>query len=108
MLAQVASVVDGVDGDLARLKRATSAFGAFFDAVLDRYADAGIIAGMAVWAWRHESYPATGLVGLLALLGALMISYSAARAEASTGRRCSVERGEAAVQQNTFFFPRSQ
>ena len=38
---------DGADGDLARLKNMTSPFGGFFDAVLDRYADAAILGGLA-------------------------------------------------------------
>ena len=87
LLAQVSSVVDGVDGDLARLKGMTSQFGAFFDAVLDRYADAAILAGLTFWAYRFEGRPFTLMVGLLALLGALMVSYSRARAEASVSVR---------------------
>ena len=83
LLAQLSSVVDGVDGDLARLKGMTSRFGAFFDAVLDRYADAAIILVMTVWAYRFERGLVAWVVGSLALLGAIMISYSRARAEAS-------------------------
>jgi len=87
LLAQLSSIVDGVDGEIARLKGLTSPFGAFYDAVLDRYADAAIILGMILWALRSEDRPGTWLFGLLALLGSLMISYSAARSEASTGMR---------------------
>lgn len=87
LLAQLSSIVDGVDGEIARLKGLASPFGAFYDAVLDRYADAAIILGMTVWALRFDSRAGTWLFGLLALLGSLMISYSAARAEASTGIR---------------------
>jgi len=61
----------------------SSQFGAFFDAVLDRYADAAILAGMTLWAYRFEGKETALWVGLLAILGALMISYSRARAEAS-------------------------
>jgi phosphatidylglycerophosphate synthase len=81
----VSSVVDGVDGDLARLTGRASRFGAIFDAVLDRYADAAIFGGMGWWAYRHESWPAALPIGLLALTGAFAISYSRARAEASAG-----------------------
>ena len=83
--AHVSSVVDGVDGDLARLTGKGSRFGAVFDAVLDRYADGAIIGGAAWWAYKHESYPATALVGLVALVGAFAVSYSRARIEASAG-----------------------
>jgi len=87
LLAQFSSIVDGVDGEIARLKGLASPFGAFYDAVLDRYADAAIILGMTLWALRFESWPGTWPLGLLALLGSLMISYSAAHSEASTGVR---------------------
>ena len=40
VLAQLASIIDGCDGEVARLKRCQSEFGGWFDAVLDRYADA--------------------------------------------------------------------
>ena len=87
LLAQLSSIIDGVDGEIARLKGLTSPFGAFYDAVLDRYADAAIILGMILWAVRFENWPGTWPLGLLALLGSLMVSYSAARSEASTGVR---------------------
>ena len=86
--AQISSVVDGADGDLARLKDMASPFGGFFDAVLDRYADVAILAGLTYWALEFEARTADSLVlvfGLLAIAGSLMISYSRARAEATLG-----------------------
>lgn len=83
ILIQVVSVVDGVDGDLARLKRMTTRFGAVLDAVMDRYEDAVMLAGMTVYAVRFEDHTHAETVGLLALAGALVISYSRARIEAS-------------------------
>lgn len=77
------SVIDGVDGDLARATGRSSRFGAVFDAVLDRYADAAIAGGAAWWAYQHEGYPAALLVGLVALTGGYAVSYSRARMEAS-------------------------
>ena len=53
-LAQLASIIDGCDGEIARLKRFQSEFGGWFDAVLDRYA-AFLLFGL-MW---HE-YAATG------------------------------------------------
>jgi len=82
---QASSIIDGVDGDLARLTGRSSRFGAIFDAVLDRYADAAIIGGMAWWAHKHEGYPGALALGLVALTGAFAVSYSRARAEASAG-----------------------
>ena len=79
---QVVSVVDGVDGELARLKNMATRFGAVFDAVTDRYADALMLAGMTVYAVRFEDLPRAEVVGALALAGALIVSYSRARIEA--------------------------
>jgi len=82
---QLASIADGIDGELARLKGAATRFGAAFDAITDRYADAAFIVAMAVFAWRFEGLPHPELPGMLALAGALTVSYSRARIEASLG-----------------------
>jgi phosphatidylglycerophosphate synthase len=79
---QAVSVIDGVDGELARLKDRATRFGGVFDAVTDRYADAIMLAGMTVYAVRFEDHPRPGFVGALALGAALIVSYSRARIEA--------------------------
>lgn len=79
LLAQLSSVVDGIDGSLARLKGMSSAFGGFLDSVLDRYADILIVLGMVLWSLSHESYPGIWLVGFLAIGGTLLVSYTRAR-----------------------------
>ena len=79
LLAQLSSIVDGVDGGLARLKGATSTFGGFLDAVLDRYADILIFLGLTLWSFNNENYPGIWLVGFLAVTGAISISYTRAR-----------------------------
>lgn len=84
---QAVSVIDGVDGELARLKGMASRFGEVLDAVTDRYADAFMIAGMTVFAVRFEDYEHAEFAGLLALAGALSVSYSRARIEASFQER---------------------
>ena len=86
--AQTSSVVDGADGELARFKDMATPFGGFFDAVLDRYADAAILGGLTYWSITFEeraSAEITVVVGLLAIVGSLVISYTRARAEASLG-----------------------
>jgi CDP-L-myo-inositol myo-inositolphosphotransferase len=77
VLAQLASIVDGCDGEIARLKHAQSEFGGWFDAVLDRYADAVLLFGL-MW---HE-FAATGanlsiLLGFAAIAGSFLNSYTA-------------------------------
>lgn len=84
LVIHLSSVVDGVDGDLARAKRMTSLFGGVFDSALDRWADVLIIGGMTLWAVQHEDWDLAPVAGFLAIAGALMVSYSRARIEAST------------------------
>lgn len=83
ILIQAVSIFDGVDGELARLKRTATRFGGVLDAVTDRYADAAMLGGMTIFAARFEDLPQPEFVGLLALAGALSVSYSRARIEAS-------------------------
>lgn len=80
---QAVSVIDGVDGELARLKGLSTKFGAVLDAVTDRYADALMLGGMTIYAARFEDLPRPEVVGTLALAAALTVSYSRARIEAS-------------------------
>lgn len=85
VLIQVSSIVDGVDGDLARAKAMASRFGGLFDAALDRYADAAIAGGMAWWALEHEDWSQPLLVGMAAAVAFMMVSYSRARLEREGG-----------------------
>ena len=81
LLVQLSSIVDGIDGSLARLKGMTSEFGGFLDSVLDRYADILIVLGLTLWSLSHEAYSDSGiwLAGLLAITGITCISYTRAR-----------------------------
>lgn len=66
----------------------TTRFGGFFDAILDRYSDVAILGGLTYWSVSFEerlSSEAAAIIGVLAIVGALMISYSRARAEVSFG-----------------------
>ncbi len=79
LLVQLSSIVDGIDGSLARLKGVTSEFGGFLDSVLDRYADILIVLGLTVWSLSHETYPEIWIAGFLAIAGTICISYTRAR-----------------------------
>jgi phosphatidylglycerophosphate synthase len=85
MIIQVSSVVDGVDGDLARAKQMASKFGGVFDAVLDRYADAAIAGGLAWYALEHEDARGALVVGFAAVVAFILVSYSRARLEREAG-----------------------
>lgn len=78
---QAVSILDGVDGEVARLRLRTSARGAMLDGMLDRVADTAIIAGMGVWA--VSTGPAVPAVWLttVALAGSLLSMASKDRAK---------------------------
>ncbi len=68
---------DALDGVLARIYQQETSFGAFLDSLLDRYADAVIYVSMIIGRLCDV------LLGLIALTGSLLVSYSRARAEAA-------------------------
>src|SRR3984885_12078682 len=44
-----AGLFDMVDGEVARETNRVTRFGGFFDSVLDRYSDLGLLVGLLVW-----------------------------------------------------------
>ena len=91
LLAQTCSIVDGVDGDLARFKNMASRFGGFLDAVLDRYTDAIILLGLTIWAASASDGLLPWAAGFAALSGSFVVTYTRARIEDS--RRTMFDRG---------------
>jgi 1L-myo-inositol 1-phosphate cytidylyltransferase / CDP-L-myo-inositol myo-inositolphosphotransferase len=83
ILTQIASIVDGVDGELARASLRASPGGAFLDSVLDRIADAALLAGLALAAGLDA---ATWATLTAALFGSLLVPYLRASYEASFSR----------------------
>ncbi len=81
IMAAVAQVLDGVDGQFARLTSRETTVGAFLDSVLDRYTDGFLVFGLIIYNGRM-GLPVWLLipVGVLALVGSGLISYSSARA----------------------------
>lgn len=75
-----AGLFDMVDGRVARETNQVTKFGAFFDSVLDRYSDLGLLIGLLVW---YGSIGRSSYVVLtaVAMIASVMISYSRARAE---------------------------
>lgn len=73
-----AAICDFLDGRLARETGRSSESGALFDSVLDRYCEAFVLLGLAVY-YRDSwvLYPV-----LAALVGSMMVSYVKARGEA--------------------------
>jgi CDP-L-myo-inositol myo-inositolphosphotransferase len=77
LLAQFASVIDGCDGEVARLKFQRSGYGGWFDAVLDRYADAFLLFGLTWHAYSANTNVLTLVLGFFAIIGSFMLSYTA-------------------------------
>ena len=84
--------LDALDGALARNEMLKSDFGGFLDSVLDRYVDASVILAAGIYSGHL-------LLSSIAVVGALLVSYTRARAE-NVIERCDVgiaERGERTV-----------
>ena len=77
LLAQVSSIIDGCDGEVARLKFQMSRYGGWLDSVIDRYADGMIILGMSYASWIIARNYMAWVFGFLALMGSLLNSYTA-------------------------------
>ena len=83
-IAALAQVLDGVDGQFARLKGLQTRGGAFWDSVLDRYADGAMVIGLVTYLIRLPIRIPPGLLiflGFLAIVGSSLVSYTSARAE---------------------------
>ena len=73
----MASIIDGCDGEVARIKFQESDYGRWFDAVLDRYADALLLFGLTWHAFAGGAAALVLFVGFLAIIGSFMLSYTA-------------------------------
>ncbi|HEX6132004.1 MAG TPA: NTP transferase domain-containing protein [Actinomycetota bacterium] len=79
---QAVSVLDGVDGEVARLRLLASPRGAMLDGVLDRLSDVAIVGALGVWA-LGDVEPATAIwLTTLALAGAMLSMATKDRARA--------------------------
>jgi CDP-diacylglycerol---glycerol-3-phosphate 3-phosphatidyltransferase len=76
------SLLDAVDGALARATGGGTAFGSFLDSTLDRAGEAILYGGIAAWLIRTQPEPFWPVVALLAALaGSFLVSYAHARAQ---------------------------
>jgi CDP-L-myo-inositol myo-inositolphosphotransferase len=97
LLVHLSSVLDGSDGEIARLKRLESGFGGYLDAVLDRFADSLMLLGVLVYLVESsslrsvlgDSWHPLGVVvpTVAAIIGTLMVSYTSTKAMADMGHR---------------------
>jgi choline kinase/phosphatidylglycerophosphate synthase len=74
LLVLASSILDGVDGEIARLRIRASAAGSLLDGVLDRIGDAVVLGGLAVWALDQGADPATVVLLAVAATAGAMLS----------------------------------
>src|SRR5579862_3856888 len=83
-----AAVFDMVDGRVARETNRVTRFGGFFDSVLDRYSDLGVLVGLLVYYASINRFFYVVLTAVV-MTGTVMVSYTRARAE-NTIPKCKV------------------
>jgi CDP-diacylglycerol--glycerol-3-phosphate 3-phosphatidyltransferase len=69
-----------LDGQVARIGKMSSTFGALYDSVLDRYSELITFLGITYYLVSHH-YFLSSLFAFIALIGSMMVSYVRARAE---------------------------
>lgn len=75
-----AGLFDMLDGQVARLGKMSSSFGALFDSVLDRYSELVMFLGICYYLIAQH-YFLSSLFAFIAMIGSIMVSYTRARAE---------------------------
>ncbi len=83
-----AGLFDMVDGRVARETNRVTRFGGFFDSVLDRYSDLGLLVGLLVFYASINRFFYVVLTAIV-MTGTVMVSYTRARAE-NTIPKCKV------------------
>ncbi len=89
-LVIVSGLCDALDGTIARNTHRVTSFGAFLDSSLDRYSDLALYLGVMTLAFTQKNLPLF-LWTAFALTGAIMVSYTRARAE------CLIERCQVGI-----------
>src|SRR5579884_2750983 len=75
-----AGLFDMVDGRVARATNQVTRFGGFFDSVLDRYSDLGLLVGLLVY-YGSINRPFYVVLTAIVMTGSVMVSYTRSRAE---------------------------
>jgi CDP-diacylglycerol---glycerol-3-phosphate 3-phosphatidyltransferase len=81
VLFVIGSILDILDGALARAGGKTTPFGAFLDSTTDRVGEGAMLGAIALIFHRHDQAAAIA-VTFAAVVGSLLVSYTRARAEA--------------------------
>ena len=82
VLYQISSILDGVDGEIARVAMKTSKTGGWIDSILDRVVDFLFLALLAFLTMQTRS---EFLIAMLAIFGSFMVSYVSEKYKAEFG-----------------------
>ena len=93
LLAQFSSILDGCDGEIARLKLLENKFGGWFDRVLDRYSDLFIFTGLTFHTYFIHKTLTVFLIGFIAVGGKIISSYTAYVYDSIASTRNSIRIG---------------
>ena len=77
----VGSILDILDGALARAASKGTVFGAFLDSTFDRVGEAAMLAAIGL-SFMHDSNEVALMAAFAAVIGSFLVSYTRARAEA--------------------------
>lgn len=79
-LTLFAGLFDMLDGQVARIGKMSSTYGALFDSVLDRYSECIMFLGVCYYLVGHH-YFLSSIFAFVAMIGSVMVSYTRARSE---------------------------
>ncbi len=86
---QIASIIDGIDGEIARMLNKQSKFGALLDSIMDRIVDVLVLTCFSIYTLKElcTKYRIDMLMFIMfmALSGSILVSYFRARCESSMG-----------------------
>jgi CDP-L-myo-inositol myo-inositolphosphotransferase len=104
IVIQLSSILDGCDGELARMRLESSPRGGWLDTVLDRYADATIVLAVTYQCWMVNPTPWIWAGGMFALLGFLAVSYAKKEFALRMGRGVKEDFWEKLTKRDTRLF----
>ena len=81
LLLGVTTILDTIDGLMARRSGRSGPWGAFLDSTLDRFVDGAIFAGLVIWYTGRGADRLTASLALACLVLGAIVPYARARAE---------------------------
>jgi len=93
LLAQLSSILDGCDGEIARLKLLKSKFGGWLDRVFDRYSDLFIFTGLTFHTYFIHKTLTVFFIGFIAVGGKIILSYTAYVYDSAISKRSDFRMG---------------